>query len=439
MMQTTDIRRLVLVFGIALMLGWVFGNIILALLVCLVLYCIWLHRQLDQLLRWIRDRKHHQAPEPRGVFEDLCREIDYFRERDKRRKKKLRNYLKQFRQATRALPDGTVVLDANGAVKWANKAATACLGIRWPDHKNQRIANLICTEELVEFIDVATKNSRIDIVSPVDPKIQLNVRLTPFGNNQRLFVARDVTQMHRANQIRSDFVANVSHELKTPITVLRGYLETMQANIEQCPPAWRTGLAQMDEHVGRMQTIVEDLLMLSKLEQNDKSDDQVSVSVAELIADIQRQSQNIAPQLDHMLALEIDTNLEIFGSSKELYSCFSNLVFNAIHYTDDRGVIEIRWYRDELGAHFSVKDAGSGIAAEHIPRLTERFYRVDRSRTRARGGTGLGLAIVKHVLTRHGATLHIESEIGVGSTFRCDFPLDAIVEAEPNDTKDQSA
>jgi len=195
----------------------------------------------------------------------------------------------------------------------------------------------------------------------------------------------------------------------------------------------------MDEHVGPMQAIVEDLLMLSKLEQNDKADDQVTVSVPELIADIQRQSQNIAPHLDHMLALEIDTNLEIFGSSKELYSCFSNLVFNAIHYTDDRGVIEIRWYRDELGAHFSVKDAGSGIAAEHIPRLTARFYRVDHSRTKARGGTGLGLAIVKHVLTRHGATMHIESEIDVGSTFHCDFPFYAIVEAEPNDTKDKSA
>lgn len=438
-MQTRDLRRLLLVVGFAVIAGWALGNISLTVLVALALYCVWLHRQLGQLLDWIRNHKHTEAPEPRGVIEDLCREIDFLRERHKKRKKKLGNYLKQFRQATRALPDGTVVLDATGSVQWANKAATTSLGIRWPDDNNQRITNLVRMPELVEFIDVATKNSSIDIVSPVDPNIQLNVRLTPYGNNQRLFVARDVTELHRTNQIRSDFVANVSHELRTPITVLRGYLETMNAKPEECPPAWLQALGQMSDHVNRMQAVVEDLLTLSKLEQKDEIDDPVRVSVAELITEIHRQSQNLDTDSDHLFVLDIDTSLAIFGSGKELYSCFSNLVFNAVHYTDERGVIEITWYRDEQGAHFSVKDNGKGIPPEKIPRLTERFYRVDRSRARAYGGTGLGLAIVKHVLTRHQATLHIESELGAGSTFRCDFPLHCIVETEANEANDKSA
>lgn len=438
-MQARDFVRLFLVLGLALIIGWAFGSVLYALLGALALYCMWLHRQVAQLLCWIRDRKHHEAPDPSGVFEDLCHEIDYLRDRDKKRKKKLRNYLKQFQQATRALPDGTVVLDELGSVKWANKAAAACLGIRWPDDNNQRITNLIRMPELVEFVDVATKISSIDIASPVDPNIQLSVRLTPYGNNQRLFVARDVTDLHRADQIRTDFVANVSHELKTPITVLRGYLESMQAQPEQCPPAWQAGLHQMSEHVSRMQAVVEDLLTLSGLEQKDQIANPVPVSVADLITDIHRQSQTVSAYRDHLFALEIDTNLWILGAGKELLSCFSNLVFNAINYTDARGVIEIHWYRDEHGAHFSVTDNGTGIAAEDIPRLTERFYRADRSRARAQGGTGLGLAIVKHVLTRHGAALHIESQLGVGSTFRCDFPVDRIVDAESESAKGKSA
>ncbi len=438
-MLASDIRRLCLIIGFAIIAGWAIGNILLSLLVAVLLYCAWLHQQVGQLLRWIRDRKHTPAPEPRGVFEDLCRELDYLRDRDKKRKKKLRAYLKQFQQATRALPDGTVVLDELGSVKWANKAATATLGIRWPDDNNQRITNLVRMPELVEFIDVATKKSSIDVASPVDPEIRLNIRLTPYGNNQRLFVARDITQLHRTDQIRSDFVANVSHELKTPITVLRGYLETMSSQQELCPPAWQPGLEQMGNHVKRMQAVVEDLLTLSKLEQNDHVADHAPVPVAEMITDIHRQAQNLEDHSDHIFVLEIDTNLEILGSSNELFSCFSNLVFNAVQYTAARGVIEIQWYRDEYGAHFSVKDNGKGIPVEKIPRLTERFYRVDRSRARALGGTGLGLAIVNHVLSRHQATLHVESEVGLGSTFRCDFRPESIVAAQVHDAEDQSA
>lgn len=427
-MLASDIRRIAFLISAAVLLGWIFGSIALSLLIALAGYIVWIHRRLDRLLDWIRNRKHVQAPDPPGVFEDICREIDYLRERHKKRKKRLGNYLKQFQRATRALPDGTVVLDERGTVRWANKAATQNLGVRWPEDGGQRITNLIRSPELVDLVNGHKDDTSIDIPSPVDPAIRLNVRITPYGNEQRLFVARDITELHRANQIRSDFVANVSHELKTPITVLRGYLEGLARDDAQCPPTWRAPLSQMSDHVSRMQAIVDDLLMLSRLEQSDNLDKREPVDVPNLIADIHRQSRQIDAHADHMFALEVDTSLWIRGSDKELYSCFSNLVYNAVHYTGERGVVEIRWYRDDDGAHFSVKDNGIGIAAEHLPRLTERFYRADPSRARSHGGTGLGLAIVKHVLTRHRATLHVESKPGAGSFFRCDFPPEEIVE-----------
>lgn len=440
-MHSSDIIRSGATLFAGLVIGWMLGDAFLGLAVSLALYCAWLHRKLDQLLSWIRHRKEIEAPDPRGVFEDLCREIDYLRERHKKRKKKLGSYLKQFQQATRALPDSTVVLDDDGNVQWANKAATDMLGIRWPEDSGQRLSNLVRVPALIEFIDQDEPSASVDIPSPVDASIQLNVRITPSGNHQRLFVARDITQLHRANQVRSDFVANVSHELRTPITVLRGYLENMSTQQEVCPPAWEGAITQMSDHVSRMQAVVEDLLLLSALEQRDRVDNPKPVPVAELIVDIHRRSQQIAAHQDRIFMLELETDVSILGSYKELYSCISNLIYNAVKYTEPRGIIEIRWYRDDDGAHLAIKDNGIGIGPEHISRVTERFYRAENSRARTRGGTGLGLAIVKHILTRHGASLHIESEIGKGSVFRCDFPTAVIVEEvdDASATIDRSA
>ncbi len=432
-MHSSDIIRSGAAVVAGLIIGWILGDAFLGLAIALALYCAWLHRRLDQLLGWLRNRKETEAPDPRGVFEDLCREIDYLRERHKKRKKKLGTYLKQFQQATRALPDSTVVLDENGSVQWANKAATDILGIRWPEDSGQRLSNIVRIPTLLEFLDRDEPNASVDIPSPVDEAVQLNVRITPSGNRQRLFVARDVTQLHRANQVRSDFVANVSHELRTPITVLRGYLENMSTQHEVCPPAWEGAIAQMSDHVNRMQAVVEDLLLLSALEQHDRVEAPKPVPVAELIVDIHKRSQQIADHQDRIFMLELETEASILGSYKELYSCISNLIYNAVKYTEPRGVIEIRWYRDDDGAHLAIKDNGIGIGPEHIARVTERFYRAENSRARTRGGTGLGLAIVKHILTRHDASLHIESEIGKGSLFRCDFPPGVIVEDVDDD------
>ena len=397
-----------------------------ALLVAAVFYIAWLHRSLYDLLVWLRHRKHNEPPEHPGTFEELSLEIDYLRERHKKRKKKLSSYLKQFQKATRALPDATVVLDEEHQVRWANEAARRDLGVSWPEDVGQRITNLVRHPALREFIDSnrESPHDSVEIEAPMDAERFLSVLVAPYGEGQHILVARDVTQLHRLNQIRSDFVANVSHELRTPITVFQGYLEALGEQPDICPPGWQAALDQMAAHTRRMRSLVEELLMLSSLEAEPRVLDPETVDVPALISEIHDRARELSGSKAQLFTLEIDGELCVNGDRGELYSAFSNIVFNAVQHTGERGVIQLRWYADDDGAHFTVEDNGVGIAAEHIPRLTERFYRVDPSRTRGTeaGGTGLGLAIVKHVLTRHGATLEITSEPGSGSCFRADFP-----------------
>ena len=429
-MNPADILRLVFTTVAGLLFGYLIGDFAVGLLISTAVYLAWMHMRLFSLLKWIRNRKEYEPPETQGIFEDISLEIDYLRERHKKRKKKLANYLKQFKQATRALPDATVVLDELGNVVWANKACEEMLGIRWPDDMNQRITNLVRNPELVDFIDHPTDGANIDLLSTLKPERQFNIRLAPYGKNQWLFVARDTTELQRANQIRKDFVANVSHELKTPLTVIKGYVETLLMQKDKLPDTFPPALEQMESHTDRMQSLVEDLLLLSQLERGDDVGGQQPIAVAELISEIQRQTARIPGAADRIMSLELDPNLYILGSQKTLHSAFSNLIVNAIKYTEPRDVIEVSWYQDEQGAHFAVKDHGIGIAEQHLGRLTERFYRVDSGRDRSAGGTGLGLAIVKHALSLHNANLHIESELGQGSLFRCDFPKSKIVEEE---------
>ncbi len=425
-----DFLRIALLFGGALAVGVVVGHVVPALLIAAILHIVWTYRNLHRLLAWVRDFKRLEPPAVPGTFEVIALEVDYLRERHKKRKKKLANYLKQFQKATRALPDATVVLDADDAVQWANNAAAAQLGIRWPEDLGQRVTNLLRAPEVADFIRKKNPKVAAEISCPTDPARFLSILLAPFGKDQWLFVARDITQLHRANQMRSDFVANVSHELRTPITVFRGYLENLRGQSDRCPPTWEPVLEQMQHHALRMQSIVEDLLLLSRLEQEERVPDPQPVDVATMLNDIHLQARRLSGENEHLFSLEIDHTLSIAGAERELYSAFSNLVFNAVLYTPARGVIKLRWHADEQGAYFDVEDNGVGIAPEHVPRITERFYRVDSSRSRDMGGTGLGLAIVKHVLVRHEATLEVTSTLGSGSLFRCRFPRTAVLATE---------
>jgi two-component system phosphate regulon sensor histidine kinase PhoR len=426
-MYLKDIWRLCLLLAVAVVAGAMLDRALEAAVIALGIYCAWLHRNLHGLLAWLRDSKGHVLPEPPGVFEEIAVEIDYLRERHKKRKKKLANYLKQFQQATRALPDATVVLDEDGAVQWANAAAAKHLGIRWPEDVSQRITNLVRIPKVRDFVREHPDTQTIEIPSPTNPQRFLSILLAPYGKNQWLFVARDVTQLHRANQMRSDFVANVSHELRTPITVFKGYLESLLDQHKLCPPGWTPALEQMSAHADRMQTLIEELLLLSRLEREDHVPNPEPVQLSELLSDILKQARMLSGSRDHLFSLEADPHLCVLGSRNEIYSAVSNIVFNAVHYTPPRGIIQIRWYGDAVGAHLEVQDNGIGIGEEHLDRLTERFYRVEQSRSRAEGGTGLGLAIVKHVLMRHDAELHVQSVPGEGSTFSCDFPPHAVV------------
>jgi two-component system, OmpR family, phosphate regulon sensor histidine kinase PhoR len=438
-MYPRDIWRLVLLLAVTLAVGALFDRAIESLALALAGYIAWLHRNLHGLLAWLRDSKRHEPSEPEGVFEEIAIEIDYLRERHKKRKKKLANYLKQFQQATRALPDATVVLDEDGAVQWANAAAAKHLGVRWPEDMDQRITNLIRLPIVRDYVQEHARTETIEIPSPTNPNRFLSVLLAPYGKDQWLFVARDITQLHRANQIRSDFVANVSHELRTPVTVFKGYLESLLDQKKLCPPTWLTPLEHMSSHAERMQTLIEELLLLSRLEREDHAPNMQPILVSEMLSEILKQARMLSGSCDHLFSLEADPMLCIRGNRNEIYSAFSNLVFNAVHYTPARGVIQIRWYGNDAGAHLEVEDNGVGIPEEHLDRITERFYRVDASRARSDGGTGLGLSIVKHVLLRHDATLEVTSVPGEGSTFRCDFPPAAVVEEVPQQQRSESA
>lgn len=422
-----DVRRLLATVGVATAIGLASGELLLCYLAAALLHLAWLYRNLSRLLTWLRNRSTLDAPESPGLFEEITLEIDYLRERHRKRKKTLASYLRQFQQATRALPDATIVLDEDGEVQWANEASARYLGIRWPEDMGQRITNLIRHPKVREFVLAKRTESALEIPSPINPHRFLSILLAPYGESRWLFVARDITELHRANLVRSDFVANVSHELRTPITVFRGYLELLYEQRNMAPPPWLPALEQLNAHANRMQELVEELLLLSRLEQSDRVSDPEPVLVSEMLADILKQARIVSGAREHLFTLETDASLRILGSASELKSCFTNLVVNAVNYTPARGVIRVRWLGDARGAHLEVQDNGIGIAEEHLDRLTERFYRVDSARARGDGGTGLGLAIVKHVLIRHGGTLDIRSQLGAGSTFRCDFPPEAIV------------
>ncbi|CAN0376992.1 unnamed protein product, partial [Phaeothamnion confervicola] len=308
-MQQRDAWRLTGLFSAALLVGTLFGYTKWCLLAAAVGYIVWMHAKLELLLSWMRDHKTHEPPEAPGAFEELSLEIDYLRERHKKRKKKLASYLKQFQQATRALPDATVVLDAQNEVRWANAAARRDLGIRWPEDIGQRVTNLVRLPALRAFIENARDGEAIEIPSPTESKRYLSLLLAPYGRDQQLLVARDITQLHRANEIRRDFVANVSHELRTPITVFRGYLETLEAQAELAPPAWRPALKQMSAHSDRMRELVEELLLLSNLEREDRVPQPEVVNVSEIVADAHARARELSQQREHLFSLEIDPHL----------------------------------------------------------------------------------------------------------------------------------
>jgi two-component system phosphate regulon sensor histidine kinase PhoR len=330
--------------------------------------------------------------------------------------------LARFQKAASAIPDAVVVLSHAGDIEWANRSAAALLGIRYPQDAGMRLLNLLRVPGFAQYLERGEYAEPLEITSPDNREIYISIQITPFGSSQKLVVGRDVTRLARLEQMRRHFVANVSHELRTPLTVLGGYVETLRQMDQIKMEDLRKHLATMHEQSLRMQRLVDDLLMLSKLETAPPRTHDETVDIAALLKNLMEQAVLLSGENRHDITMDADPALKLLGSREELHSAFSNLVNNAVRYSSPGGVIRLTWRAAGDGAEFAVTDTGEGIAPEHIPHLTERFYRVDTARSRASGGTGLGLSIVKHVLLRHDARLEIESEVGKGSTFRCLFP-----------------
>lgn len=413
---------------VALIAGLMAGYPLTFLCLGLLVYVGWHLFNIVRLQRSFTQEKSVQFPVSRGVWEDIFNELHRLQTRNRKRKRKLAHILKLFQEATAALPDATVVLNPRGEIEWFNEAAHALLGLHWPQDTGQYLTNLLRHPHLIAFLKAGDYTKTVEIPSPIDPNLLLSVLITPYGDEKRLLVARDITRIHRLEQVRRDFVANVSHELRTPLTVVNGFLETLNEASDECPKEWVRSLQLMKQQTERMQNIVKDLLMLSRLESEHAASSSKTVAVPEMLQAILKDARSLSAERSHELVLDTDLKLYLLGHHDELLSAFSNLIFNAVQYTPARGKIHIRWFRDASGAHLAVQDTGEGIALHHLPRLTERFYRADTGRSRQTGGTGLGLAIVKHVLNRHAAQLRIQSELGKGSTFTCDFPDSVIVQ-----------
>lgn len=335
--------------------------------------------------------------------------------------------LSRFQEATTAMPDATVVLSPYEEIEWMNQAAHDLLGFAYPRDVGHRVGNLLRHPDFLAFLNQQDYEKSVQIPSPVHERNVLSIRIIPYGKDQRLLIARDITHIQRLEQMRRDFVANVSHELRTPLTVVAGYLEAMQDESDDLGDQWGRTVSVMRQQTERMQRIVEDLLMLSRLETQRDHAGHEACSVPSLLAVICDDARRVSGEQRHEISLEADNDLWLQGNDAELRSLFSNLVFNAVRYTPAGGRIHVKWSQEGDAACFSVADTGIGIAPQHVPRLTERFYRVDVGRSRDSGGTGLGLAIVKHVLLRHEGRLEITSRLGEGSTFTARFPAERVV------------
>jgi len=414
--------RLLLLLVVVIIFFSLFGNFFIWLSLGLGVYLAWHLHQLSRLSIWMERRLTGDAPESEGIWEDIFMRLYRFRLRNKSRHKRIVKRLSRFQEAAQAMPNAIVVLSHDNSIEWCNSAATRMLGIHTKHDLGQRLLNLVRHPQLVRYIDKADYEEPLLMPSPVNKERTLSVRLVAYGDDQTLLVARDITRLQHLKQMRRDFVANVSHEMRTPLTVINGYVEMMRDNVSPSSDEGQDMLLRIDEQSTRLQSIVDDLLQLSRLESTPSESINEKINIPALIDSITEDAKELSGDQQHDISVDVDRTLNLCGSELEIRSAFSNLIFNAVRYTPAHGVISINWFKDDAGVHFSVRDSGVGIPAQHIGRLTERFYRVDVARSRYTGGTGLGLAIVKHVLQRHDGELNIKSSTGAGSEFRCDFP-----------------
>jgi len=412
--------RLVGTIAAGLIVGAFLGRIWAGLACALAIHLTWQLTVLFRVEWWLRHRSLADPPDIGGVWGEIISQVVRLHRRKRFHKQRFVQLMRQLQSSTAALPNGVVILNPQREIVWFNRMAGRLLDLRRTVDLGLRIENLVREPEFARYLKLQDFSSPIVIRRATREECFLSLQIVPYGDGQQLLLAEDVSQQMRLEAVRRDFVANASHELRSPLTVVSGYLETLSQD-----PALDRELAgpvaEMRRQAERMTAIIHDLLELSRLEQKGESVVGEPIEVAALLA-LLRKDVLARPVHPREVRVRIDSDAVLLGEEPEIHSAFSNLVDNAAKYTPAEGSIEMRWWVDEDGGHFSVTDTGIGIPSEHIPRLTERFYRVDQGRSRATGGSGLGLAIVKHVLQRHGAELEVRSVIGKGSTFSCHFP-----------------
>ena len=435
-----EISRFLYILALAVIIGWLSGSAAWALVTAFAVY-LWLtYRFLRQLDHWLETNPNEPPPESWGIWGYLFDKIYHHQKRQQASQRRLMEVIDKVQRSSSALRDAVVMVDSHGNLEWWNNAAETMLGFRSPADKGQGLTNLLRDPRFIAYYDAQDYHEPLVLNSPMDDNLMLEYQITIFGRNERLILARNVTRLYRLEQMRKDFVANVSHELRTPLTVINGYLETFVDFSDQLPPRWSRATQQMQQQSRRMQNIINDLLLLSRLETTDIEGQQQHIDIAQMTQCIRQDALLLSGDKGHHIHLDLQTDIQIIGSENELRSAISNLVFNAVKYTSEGSTIHIRWFENSHGATLCVEDNGPGIDPRHLPRLTERFYRVDKGRSAETGGTGLGLAIVKHVLIRHNAKLEIKSELNQGSRFMCQFPIARLVwqQQETQNTKHTS-
>lgn len=418
--------RFCLLLSLSLFIGIYIDNVVAAMSLLFAGILIYNYIHLYRLTKWLWLSRAMSPPSAPGIWHHIYEGIYYLQRRNRNKRKNLGELVKRFREGSEALPDAVVVIDNQARIMWCNRNARIELGLRWPDDNGRRIDNLIRHPKFIEFLDGNDYQYPIEIPAPTNPHKTFEYRMMEYGEDQLLLIVRDVSRVSHLEEMRKDFVANVSHELKTPLTVINGYLEVLGSSTEGSPPIVEKAIGEMGTQTRRMQNLIEDLLILSRIESSAERIFENVIDMQSMLNQIKMEAQALNKERQHEIVFKIDPELRVFGVESEMRSACSNLIFNALYYTPSKGRIEVIWKAKAGGAYFAVKDNGEGIEDKHLRRLTERFYRVDKARSRKTGGSGLGLSIVKHVLHHHNASLEVESKLGQGSQFSFLLPPELI-------------
>ena len=377
--------------------------------------------QLANVYRWFANPEQLPPVSDSGLG-GILRDVYVLRSRDTLGTKAPARSQPYLKDSLASMRDAALIINSDGRLVWCNDAAEYLLGIKFEEEEGKPLSEVVPGKSLKRYMRDENFQKPLRVKPGPDPEFCLQFEFSRFGVNDRLVFVKDVSEQDKLEKMRRDFVGNVSHELRTPLTVIKGYIETLQSLVAETNPTLTKSLGSMDTQVGRMERLIEDLLWLSRIEsvEGERKDDQIDM--VRLLSDVSESLRAAWPVRD--IVVEIDSAQQILGSASELRSALSNLIVNALKYSD--GPVTVTWSETVVGPALSVKDQGEGIDPKHIPRLTERFYRVDKSRSQSTGGTGLGLAIVKHVAVSHEAKLFIDSEPRKGSTFRLVFPRDRV-------------